>query len=437
VNLYPTRRAIALAASGAPVALLVAALAPGLWTLAGAWVLIALGLLLVDAWLAAPVSALTLEVRAPELIGLQRPATLAIEARFAGAAPRVLELAAGADERLQLAPERRTLAVSNGRAATELSLAGLRRGPGQLTGVWARWSGPLGLVWRQRVLRPDAPVLVTPDLEGVREGVIKLFSRDAAAGVKTQLELGEGTEFHALKEFQTGMDRRAIDWKQSARHGKLVAREFRLERNHTIVLALDTGRLMSAPVGSGSRVDRAITSALQLAFVGLKLGDRVALFAFDSKPRVSSGAVAGAGAFRSLQTLAAEIDYSAEETNFTLGVSSLAARLDHRALVVVFTDFADATSAELMLERVGHLTRTHLVLLVTFRDEELERLAETQPQTPEHVSRAVVAHALMRQRQGVLTRLRRQGVQILEARADELGPGLLDRYLDIKRRELV
>jgi uncharacterized protein (DUF58 family) len=437
VNLYPTRRAIALAASGAPVALLVAALAPGLWTLAGAWVLIALGLLLVDAWLAAPVSALTLEVRAPELIGLQRTARLAIEARFTGAAPRTLELAAGADERLQLAPECRVVAVSNGRAAVELSLTGLRRGPGQLIGVWARWSGPLGLVWRQRVLRPDAPVLVTPDLEGVREGVIKLFSRDAAAGVRAQLELGEGTEFHALKEFQTGMDRRAIDWKQSARHGKLVAREFRLERNHTIVLALDTGRLMSAPVGSGSRVDRAITSALQLAFVGLKLGDRVALFAFDSKPRVSSGAVAGASAFRSLQALAAKIDYSAEETNFTLGVSSLAARLDHRALVVVFTDFADATSAELMLERVGHLTRTHLVLLVTFRDEELERLAETQPQTPEHVSRAVVAHALMRQRQGVLTRLRRQGVQILEARADELGPGLLDRYLDIKRRELV
>jgi uncharacterized protein (DUF58 family) len=437
MSFYPTRRAIALAALGAPLALVIAALWPGLWTAAGAWVLFAAGLLIADAWLAAPLAAVELDVRAPELLGVGRSAPLEIEARFARSPPRRLEFAVGGDERVEVTPARREVGVSQGLAVTELSLTGRRRGPGRLAGVWARWSGPLGLIWRQRVVRPERPVLVTPDLQGVRDEGIKLFSRDAAAGLKAQLELGEGTEFHALEEFQTGMDRRAIDWKQSARHGKLLAREFRVERNHTVVLALDTGRLMSAPLAAGARIDRAVNSALLLAFVSLKLGDRAALFAFDAKPRVSSGAVSGAGAFPALQKLAAGLDYSTEETNFTLGISSLAARLDHRAMVVVFTDFIDPTSAQLMIEHIGRLTRTHLVLLVTFRDEELEGLAAAQPRTAEDVSRAVVADALLKQRENVLARLKRLGVQVLEARAADMGPQLLGRYLDIKRRELI
>jgi len=37
----------------------------------------------------------------------------------------------------------------------------------------------------------------------------------------------------------------------------------------------------------------------------------------------------------------------------------------------------------------------------------------------------------------VLSRLRRLGIQIIEAPAAEIGPALVNRYLDVKRRELV
>jgi uncharacterized protein (DUF58 family) len=233
------------------------------------------------------------------------------------------------------------------------------------------------------------------------------------------------------------MDLRAIDWKQSARHAKLVGREFRTERNHHVVVALDTGRLMCGPAAGGPRIDLAINAALLLAFVSLKLGDRVGLFAFDARPRVASGLVAGPHAFPLLQKLAAGIDYSTEETNFTLGLTTLAGRLERRALVVVFTDFADPTNAELMVENVGRLLRTHLVLFVVFRDDELERLAEAEPQEADDVSRAVIAGALLKQREIVVTRLQRMGVQIVEAPADRLGVALVDSYLDAKRRELL
>ena len=93
-----------------------------------------------------------------------------------------------------------------------------------------------------------------------RDEAIRLFSRDAEFGIKTQIERGDGSEFDALREFASGMDRRAIDWKHSARHRHLLAKEFKTERNHNIVFAFDTGRLMSEPLGGVPKIDRAVTA---------------------------------------------------------------------------------------------------------------------------------------------------------------------------------
>jgi uncharacterized protein (DUF58 family) len=146
---------------------------------------------------------------------------------------------------------------------------------------------------------------------------------------------------------------------------------------------------------------------------------------------------AGAQSFPLLQRLAAGLDYSAEETNFTLGLSTLLGQLDRRSLVVVFTDFADATSAELMIENVGRLLRTHHVLFVAFRDEELETIVAAEPKEAEDVSRAVVAGTLLQQRELVVSRLKRMGAQIVDAPAEAMGTELVNAYLAAKRRDLV
>jgi len=98
---------------------------------------------------------------------------------------------------------------------------------------------------------------------------------------------------------------------------------------------------------------------------------------------------------------------------------------------------AKATSVLLMVENVARLMRTHLVLFVVFRDEELESLVDQAPQTPEDVSRAVVADRLLKQREAVTARLRRLGAQIVDAPADGLSTALLNGYLDVKRRGLI
>jgi uncharacterized protein (DUF58 family) len=435
--IYPTRLAVLLAAAGAPLAMLLGVMSPELWLAGPAWVIFVAALMLADSFAGGARQRLETTLTPPPWLAVGQPATLEVTARFPrGGSPAAVEAALQAHPRL--GPLARTRAVfEDGVARSKFQAVPERRGEAAISRLWVRWRGPLGLVWKQRAEPIDAAAEVGPDIEGVKTEAVRLFARDALFGIKAQIDIGEGAEFHALRDFQPGMDRRTVDWKQSARHQALLAKEFRAERNHQIILALDAGRVMCEPVGGAPRIDRAINASLLLAYVCLRTGDRAGLFAFDSKPRANSGAVAGMSAFPLLQRLAQKIDYSPEETNYTLGLTQLSGTLRRRSMVVIFTDFADSTSAELMIETLGRLLKRHLVVFVVMRDEELEGLTAAEPHLPEDVSRAVVAASLLRERDSVIARLRRMGAHIVEAPADRIGPALLNTYLDIKRRDLL
>jgi uncharacterized protein (DUF58 family) len=147
--------------------------------------------------------------------------------------------------------------------------------------------------------------------------------------------------------------------------------------------------------------------------------------------------LSGQGAFTALQRLASRIDYAAGETNYTLGLVQLGAHLQRRSLVVIFTEFTDSTTAELMIEHIGRLLKTHLVLFVVVEDEELQGLERAQIAGPADVAKAVIAGALSSERELVIARLRRMGVDILQTDLDRLGQALLARYAEIKQRNLL
>ncbi|RWM21586.1 DUF58 domain-containing protein [Mesorhizobium sp.] len=432
--IYPSGRAVWAAAAGAIPAFLIALALPHVWYLGLLWICALLAFLAVDAAAGRGRASLNATLTAPPQVGVGGRFTLHVAAGL-GARPRRLQARVGHD--LRLAPVNGTGGALPANGTLDLEFDAVRRGIASFDRLWLRWQGPFGLVWNQVVLPMDRKVAVLPDVSRARDEAITLLQRSALADGHAQKRAGQGREFEALKDYQPGMGRRMIDWKRSARHGKLLAREFRIEENNNIVLAIDSGRLMCEPVDGVPKVDRAVTAALLSAFIALKGGDLVSLFSFDARPRVSSGAVRGSPSFSMIQKRAAEIDYSTEETNFTLALTTLAAKLDRRSLVIVFTDFVDPISAELMLRTVGRLTERHLVLFMLMKDVELETLADMAPAAPEDVARAVTAGDLLRQRQVVIGRLRLLGAHVLEADHQRLGPALVERYIQLKEENLL
>jgi uncharacterized protein (DUF58 family) len=432
----PTRRAVVVLTLGFAAALLPAVVAARLWTV---WPAFLGTLVLAAVWdvLSGP-SARRIRIREelPECLYIGDPDPIVLRLRGDGrAAPVEVRLDLG--DRFEEADPIHTRLAPDGETVVA-RVRPRRRGPAVVEAIWLRWAGPFGLVCRvhRRLVNREIPVV--PDVRSVRNAALLSFrSPERWMGLKEARHVGEGSEFESLREYLPGFDHRTIDWKASARHRKLLVREHRAERDQPVIVALDTGHLMCESIDGVPRLDRAINAGLHLAMVALKTGDRVGMFAFDEKVRAYHEPVGGIGSFHRLQRFCANVDYSAGETNFTLGMLDLTSRLRRRSLVILLTDFVDTVTAELMVENMDRVARRHLVLCVTLRDPLPDRLTSARPRTLGTVHRAVVAHDLAREREVVLRRLRRRGVHCIDARPASVTTPLLNRYLEIKRRELV
>ena len=436
--LVPTERAAWLIAAFAPVALVVSAVEPAWWVIAPVAAGAMVALIVLDALMAGGVR--DWQVIVPSDTEVGQPIPLDVHARFTRRFVSQPEAALEFDPRLapggradiRLLTEPDTEAHSGSFEAQPE-----RRGTAEVTRAWLRWSGPLGLGARQTSRAVEDAVRVWPDLSPVRSKELQTFLRDAQTGLIARRIRGEGTQFESLTEYEPGMDRRRIDWKASARHVHLYARENESERNNQIVFAFDCGQAMCEPVDGLPRIDRAVTAALTCSYVALKSGDKVALFGFAQRPQVMTPFVNDHKSFHRLQSAAAGLDYGEAESNFTLALATLTSKLKRRSLIVLFSDFTDPTAAEMMIESIGRLTSKHLVLFVTIADKELENFIGDEPGDIATLARSVTADTLLHQRQIVLQRLRRMGVDVIEAPYEQISYQLIDKYFLIKNSEAI
>jgi uncharacterized protein (DUF58 family) len=194
---------------------------------------------------------------------------------------------------------------------------------------------------------------------------------------------------------------------------------------------------MGEPVEGIPRLDHALGSGLLLARVALGAGDLVGVYSFDSRIRFYAPPVRGTQTFRRLQEASAEFRYSTEETNFTLGMAELQARLPRRSLIVLFTDFVDTITAELLLENVRRLANRHLLIFVTVRDNLLAEVFDGYPADRRQIARAVLADDFRRDRGVVLEKLERLGIHCIDLPPEAVPVALLNRYLIVKQRGLL
>jgi uncharacterized protein (DUF58 family) len=430
----PTRRAALLFAGVLPLPWLALSLRPGLWPYAFHPAILFLICMAADAVLARPRRRVGVAVDIPEAayIGESVDATVTLRmprgptTRFEA----MLDLAGDTESQIAANPF-----PIEGRETVRIQPH--RRGTLTVERVWLRWSGPMRLIEETRRFPIARQVAVVPNTYPARGDSLAVYFRDALYGTKTQREAGEGAEFEALREYTPGLDPRYIDWKHSARHRKLVGREFRVERNHPVILAFDTGHLMREPVDGIPRLDHGINAGLLLGRIALAADDVVGSYSFDSRMRHYLPPGRGIHAFRRLQQATAALAYTTDETNFTLGVAELQTRLRRRSLIVLFTDFIDTITAELLVENVRRLSSRHLLMFVTLRDNLLTDMFEAYPATGADVTRAVLAGDFLRERRIVLEKLARLGIHCIDVRADQLTTSLLNRYLLIKQRGLL
>lgn len=333
------------------------------------------------------------------------------------------------------APDRQGGQAHEAELTVPLSL--IHRGPRRIARLSMRYASRLRLF--EVIANWPLQLTVTglPNIRPILSGAIQAQMLPLLDGARIMQIKGDGTEFHQLRDFVTGMDPRSIDWKRSARARSMVARETRAERNHQIILCLDTGHLMGERLGQLSKLDHAINAGLALVWAAGLGGDNVGFYSFAARPQPFLPPRPGRSAFGRIQATCADLVQEPVESNHTLGLTTLNGKLKRRSLVIVFSDFVDSTTAELLVENLAVMQRQHLVLYVALRDPAMQALTRPEDQDLDAVARAVAASQILAERQAVLDKLHRLGILCLDVAPGALTPALVSRYIDIKAKELI
>jgi uncharacterized protein (DUF58 family) len=439
--------------------------APALWLSArGVWVLLALAALLAFAGVFAPVlyafaaaSAIALALLAADaalgpsaralrvarlplpLVALRRTASAvyALENRAAVA------LRIGIFEtpviNVDFAAESVSASLEARSATTvELAFRPRERGPAQFGDLYVWVENRIGLLRRRYRVAAAENLRVFPDLSAVEEyGTLAKRSTLLDAGLRRLRLRGAGSEFESLRDYQPGDAFRLIDWKATARRGRMMVAQYQAERSQNVIVALDCGRLMTPRIGPQRKFDYALTGALSIARVAQLAGDNIGLEAFAGKPLLSLGARRGAAHVSALAQAAYDLQPRLEEPDYESTFVALRRRYAKRSLVVLFTDIFDPVTSASVLAGMGSLVPRHLAMCVLMNDAAISAALDAEPADPAAAYRTSVAMTLADERAKAIAVLRARGIIVVDVPASQLTIALLDAYLDVKARGLL
>jgi uncharacterized protein (DUF58 family) len=323
----------------------------------------------------------------------------------------------------------------------DASVVANRRGAHRLPPVAARRRGPLGLGSCTFDAAGGGELLVYPNVFAAQRVVIEMRrGRFRDPGLRTRGPLGLGTEFESVRDYLPDDDVRQINWQATARVGRPMSNQYRVEQDRDVVCLLDAGRLMAAPVVTASiatgaatritRLDAAVDAVTMVALVADELGDRCGVTVYDAdvQRRLAPRRAGGKAVVRTIL----DVEPTMVDSDHDLAFRAVGGV--KRALIVVCTDLVDEAAARSLLDAVPVLARRHAVVIASVRDPDLDRTLDTAPETPRDVYAAAVALDVLDGRARVIERLRHLGATVIEAPPALLGESCVRAYLRLKSR---
>lgn len=313
-----------------------------------------------------------------------------------------------------------------------------RRGAFHLGAVDVRCWRPGGWWLRQVRIPQSEPVAVYPNVLAIRQYQLTLRRGVRIhSGLRRARPPGASTSFAGLRDYLPGDDVRRINWKATARRDRPVTTEVEAERGQQIMLALDCGRLMTAPAGVLTKLDHAVNAALLLAWVAQSQGDRVGLLAFSDGVRHFVPPLRGPAQVQQLNRVLYGIRAEYAEPDFGEAFGQLARRVSRRSLMIVFTDVLDLEASRDLVAHALRLGARHRVLVVTVTDPSVLVARDAPVDRSARAYEWAAAEELLAARRQSFEALQRGGVLGLDVEAGRLSPALVERYLELKERALL
>lgn len=299
-------------------------------------------------------------------------------------------------------------------------------------------SSPLGLVARRFRFSQDKMVPVYPSFIQMRKyELLAISQRLTETGIKKIRRIGHNQEFELIKEYVSGDDFRTVNWKATSRRSKLMVNHYQDERSQQVYSLIDKGRVMQMPFNGLSLLDYAINASLVISNIAIKKSDKAGLLTFQDKVNT----LLPASRLNNQMNNILEVLYNQKtayvESDYSSLYTTIRRKISQRSLLLLFTNFESLYSLQRQLPYLINLSRQHLVVVIFFENSELSELTSQKATGLKEVYHKAIAERFQFEKKLIIKELLKHGIQALLTPPENLTVNTINKYLELKARNLI
>lgn len=299
--------------------------------------------------------------------------------------------------------------------------------------LYVQIAGRLGLSFKRKGIVLPQNLRIYPRFRDRGPFAVSRQKRNYLAA-KRYRQRGPGKEFESLRPYILGDDPRMIDWKASARRASFICRQYEVEKNQTLFLMIDCGRLMTTRIGPLGKLDYVLNSAASIAYLALDQGDFVGVFAFSHDIRFFVPPKKGFHHLRHLLENFCTLQADPYEPDYHRTFAYFSTLQKKRAMVAIYTDFLDQESSSNLIKNLQKISAHHVPLCLTIENNEIEQVLAAPSDSPETAAQKAVAWNFKTESEKVRDLLRSYGILTVHANHQDFTQASIDKYIEVKLR---
>lgn len=302
--------------------------------------------------------------------------------------------------------------------------------------VFAR--SPIGLISKKYTFNSEQKVAVYPSFLQLHKYDLMAFSNHLFEyGLKKIRRIGHTMEFEQIKDYVQGDDIRNINWKATAKRNQLMLNQFQDERSQPIYSVIDKGRVMKMPFNGLSLLDYAINATLVISSIAIKKQDKAGMFTFSNKIENRVVAERRSAQMNLILETLYHIRTDFVESDFSLLYADIKRHLDHRSLLLLYTNFETVDALQRQLPYLLALAKQHLLVVIFFENTELIQFAGEEAVNTHQIFERTIAEKFVFEKKLIVNELRKYGIQTILTKPEDLTINTINTYLEIKARGLL
>ncbi|HUH28618.1 DUF58 domain-containing protein [Gelidibacter sp.] len=296
----------------------------------------------------------------------------------------------------------------------------------------------IGLVAKRFQFDNEAIVPTYPSFKQLRKFELLNINHNLQDhGVKKIRRIGHSMEFEQIKDYVLGDDLRTINWKATAKKNSLMVNQFQDEKSQPIYSVIDKGRVMKMPFEGLSLLDYAINATLVISSIALKKHDKAGMLSFSKKVENIVVAQRRNSQMRLILESLYNVKTDYYESDFSRLYANIKRNITQRSLVLLYTNFETLDSLNRQLPYLKALAKNHLLVVIFFKNTELNSIVDEKASTIQQVYDKVIAEKFAFEKRLIVQELKKYGIYSILTTPKNLTIDTINKYLEIKSRGLI